>query len=312
MRKRSAAILLFGETLLDVPFLLAALLPALTPWRMLPLWRALRLWERNGVDASERRKAAWCQLCEALKDWAHLLPAFMVLCTCWRARGMWVALRLGGSMSATEGGCRVYPTAAERRQAVRIEYYETMLDYAHLPMGGAVLLLCPWRAMYLWSEAKPWPGASRTWHLEYYTPDATAAAVAAPRRHHVQAPSATPAAAAAIPAAGSRAEKIIIKAAERRAAARHHLLGFVVDLPIILMATIVLATAWRAPLLWRSLKLGQCKQSAGKQRTTAEERWAACLDQFLRLVRDVPFLVLAPVTSYRFPRVVLKVSKCLT
>lgn len=278
MRKRGKAIRLFFHTLLDVPFILAALVPALTPWRTRALWTALKLWDRKGSGAKDRRQAACEQLVETLKDWAHLPPAALVLSTWWRARDLWTVLKLGSTTP---------PTAAQRRADVRSHCHETMLDHPHVLFGSLVLLFCPWRARMLWRAAKPWPGATRDAAAAADADGSTVAAVAAP-----------PA-----PPDVSAAAAVVITADERRSAAREQFGRFLLDVPCGAMAAAVLLSVWRAPLLWRELKLG----ARAAEAPSAHARWGSSAWHFCCLLRDVPFLLLAPFTCYRLPRVGFKI-----
>ena len=377
MRKRGRAILLLGSTVLDLPFLLAALVPALTPWRTRPLWLALRLWDRHGPDAKERRAAACEQLLETLKDWAHVGPALHVLAVPWRSAGLWRELRLcgcgratGGSSAATSATASSAPaitkpaamtattaspppaitassaattttstlwlpgaaqeelapateasrtpSAAARRAAIREHFCETMADHPHVIMGALVVLLCPWRAWHLLASAKPWPGATRTVKppphtIQLVTEGNNNAAANAAEAEPAPCTAPNPSASSSMGLeAGGRqcvapdmklasARRAAVTAEERRAAARSHFFGLVVDVPVLLMAVLVLLTGWRARLLWRALRIGASQPPA------AYERWGATCVQALRLLRDVPFLLLAPCTLHRLPRLVLKI-----
>merc|ERR1719454_1428444 len=97
-----------------------------------------------------------------------------------------------------------------------------MLDHPHVFLGAVVVLLCPWRLRSLLSETKPWAkNATRP---------------SKPNDGEGQAR---------------------LTAEERREAARKHFLGFLVDVPVIVMAACAFLCAWRAPLLWRELRLGR-------------------------------------------------------
>ena len=274
MKKRCKAIKLFFSTLIDVPFILCGLVCALVaPWRVRTLWAELKLWDRQGPGGAKRRKVAASQLCEALTDWVHIPPAAAVLCTPWRAHALWRELKIGQTASKEAH----LPDSDDRRERIRDDFTEVLKDQPCVAMGTIVLILCPWRARLLWAEAKPWPGAVKPQDASESAPAKLV---------------------------------VLLTAEDRREAAKHHFFGFLVDLPVIAMATVVFATGWRAPLLWRALRLcsawppdlwvgrGACQ----------EARWEATCEQFGCLLRDIPFLLLLPTTFHRLPNVCFKIA----
>ena len=297
MAKRLKAIKLFFSMIIDVPFLLFGLFAALTPWRTRELWTELKLSDRKLAEAPQtRRTAAADQAYSALLDWVHvLMGSFVLLLVPWRAAYLWREIRLldastqpaapANENAHTSGGERRVPCASDRREYVRDHFYGALIDIPHIIMGALVFLLCPWRAKLLWNEAKPWPGA----HADPPKRDTFSSTVASP----------IDAAPADVEAASGAQLGPPLDAEARRMAALEHFFSMLVDFIVILMATIVFVTGWRAPLLARDIRL--CDLSVD-----ADVRWGVVAVHFVRLLRDLPFVLLTPLTLYRLPGVVIK------